>query len=133
MPLSVPTIRNAKPSEKRYKLHDIGGLYLLVVPTGGRLWRFDYRFEGRRKTISMGGFPEIGLADARRRRDEARKQLADGIDPSAQRQAVARSKTGADSFEVVAREWHTKRANLGTGYRHQDHATPGTGYFPLDR
>lgn len=92
MPLSVPTIRNAKPSEKRYKLHDTGGLYLLVVPTGGRLWRFDYRFEGRRKTISMGGFPEIGLADARRRRDEARKQLADGIDPSEPRKAQKSSR-----------------------------------------
>jgi integrase len=110
MSLTDTTIRNAKPSEKPIKLSDEKGLYLLVTPAGGKWWRFDYRFVGRRKTLSMGVYPDVGLKDARERRDAARKLLADGINPGETRKAMKASKAGraANSFEVVAREWFAK-------------------------
>ena len=110
MPLSAIAVRNAKPGEKPYKLHDTHGLYLLVAPSGGRWWRLDYRFDAKRKTLSMGVHPEVGLAEARKRRDEARRLLSNGIDPSAKRKAEAASLAGADSFEAVTREWYAKHA-----------------------
>ncbi len=108
MALTDTTIRNTKPGEKPVKLFDGGGLYLLVQPNGARWWRFDYRHDGKRRTLSMGIYPEAGLKQARARRDEARKLLAAGIDPSAARKAQKIAE--ADSFEAVAREWHAKRA-----------------------
>ncbi len=108
--LSDIETRNAKPQAKPYKLSDERGLYLLVQPSGGKLWRFDYRHEGKRKTLALGGYPDTKLKDARERRDVARKQLADGIDPSENRKAQkqARDDLNANSFEVVAREWFGK-------------------------
>lgn len=105
--LSDIQARNAKPQGKPYKLADERGLYLLINPNGGKLWRFDYRHEGKRKTLALGSYPDVSLAKARERREEARKQLADRIDPGAQRTALKESKTGqiANSFEAVAREW----------------------------
>lgn len=90
-----------------YKLSDEKGLYLFVQPTGGRLWRFDYRFDGKRKTLALGAYPDVSLADARNKRDDARKQIANDIDPCETKKAVKASKTNslANSFEVVAREW----------------------------
>ena len=73
MPLTTTKIRGAKPRDKPYKLADGRGLYLLVTPSGGKWWRWDYRFGGRRKTLSMGVFPDVELEDARNRRDAARK------------------------------------------------------------
>ncbi len=108
MPLTDTTIRNAKSREKPVKLFDGGGLYLLLNPNGARWWRFDYRHGGKRRTLSMGVYPEVGLKDARARRDEARKLLAAGIDPSAARKAQKTAE--ADSFEAVAREWFAKQA-----------------------
>ncbi len=72
--LTVTAINQAKPKDRPYKLADEKGLYLLVQSGGGKLWRFDYRFDGKRKTLALGKFPEITLADARDRRDEARKK-----------------------------------------------------------
>ncbi|MGH8544196.1 MAG: tyrosine-type recombinase/integrase [Gammaproteobacteria bacterium] len=108
MPLTDTAIRNAKPGEKPVKLFDGGGLYLLVNPNGSRWWRFDYRFAGKRRTLSMGVYPAVGLKQARDKRDAARKQLAAGIDPGLARKAERSA--DADSFEPVAREWHAKRA-----------------------
>jgi len=81
-PLSDIQIKNAKPKEKEYKLMDGYGLFLLVTPTNGKLWRFDYRFADKRKTVSFGAYPALSLADARGRRDEAKKLLANGVDPN---------------------------------------------------
>ena len=110
MPLTDTAIRNTKPTEKPTKLTDGGGLYLLLNPNGSRWWRLDYRFRGKRKTISMGIYPEVSLKDARNRRDEARKLLASEVDPGENRKAIKAAKTesSANSFEVVAREWFAK-------------------------
>lgn len=110
MPLTFQQIRNAKPRSKPFKLYDEGGLYLLVARDGSRGWRLKYRFEGKERLISLGVYPEIDLKTARQRRDQARKLLAEGVDPSAARQAekAAKRAAGANSFEAVAREWFAK-------------------------
>ncbi|NJD05586.1 MAG: DUF4102 domain-containing protein [Methylococcaceae bacterium] len=109
MPLTDTAIRNAKPGEKPVKLADEKGLFLLIVPAGGKWWRLKYRFGGKEKLLSLGTYPEVGLKDARDKRDDARKQLAQGIDPGETRKAMkAAQSADADTFEVVAREWHTK-------------------------
>jgi integrase len=108
MPLSDTQIRAARPQEKPYRLYDERGLYLEVAPGGGRWWRLKYRVAGREKRLSLGVYPDVGLKDARERRDAARRELAAGIDPSASRKAKALA--GAESFEAVAREWLAKRA-----------------------
>src|SRR6187455_186999 len=81
MALTDTAVRNAKPAEKPYKLTHGKGLYLLVNSTG-RYWRLDYRFAGKRKTLALGVYPDVTLANARERRDDARKLLANGTDPS---------------------------------------------------
>jgi len=115
MSLTDTKARNAKPKNKQFKIFDTDGLFLLVSPAGGKWWRFKYRFGGKEKLISLGTYPEVSLAQARGRRDEARKQVADGIDPSQARQAMKAAKIQNEStFEVVAREWHTKFAPTWT-------------------
>ena len=104
--LSEAKVRAARSKDKQYKLYDERGLYLLVHPSGGKWWRFDYRFSGRRKTLSMGTYPDVSLKEARIRRDEARIQLAKGIDPGEARKAA--KGVGQDTFEAVAREWLQK-------------------------
>ena len=109
MSLNEMKIRNAKPKEKFYKMTDSEGLYLHVAETGGKLWRFRYRFEGKEKLLALGAYPEISLLDARQRRDEARRQLAHGIDPGAVRKAQKQANIQeTETFEVIAREWHNK-------------------------
>lgn len=110
MPLTDTTIRNAKPGAKPVKLFDERGLFLLVTPAGGKWWRLKYRFEGKEKLLSLGTYPDVSLKDARERRDSARKQLADGIDPSHSRKAqkALHQERAANSFEAVAREWYAK-------------------------
>jgi integrase len=107
--LSVTAINNAKSKDKPYKLADEKGLYLLIQATGSKLWRFDYRFEGTRKTLALGKFPDVSLADARSKRDAARKQLASEppVDPGEHRKSekVAAKINSANNFEHVAREW----------------------------
>lgn len=109
MALSDVSIRNAKPAEKVYKLYDSDGLFLQVTPNGGKWWRLKYRFDGKEKLLSLGIYPEVSLANARERRDSARKLLANDppIDPSENRKNVkAENKlNAANSFELVAREW----------------------------
>ena len=109
MPLNDLKVRTSKPKEKPYKLSDIDGLYLLVMEKGHKWWRFRYRFDGKEKLLSLGTYPEISLADARERRDKARKQIAHGIDPGALRKAQKQAETSeTETFEVITREWHTK-------------------------
>jgi integrase len=110
MALSELAVRNAKPGTKPIRLFDGGGLYLEVSPSGGKLWRMKYRFDGKEKRLALGKYPDVGLKDARVRRDEARKLLANDVDPSENRkvQKAARTERAANSFEVVAREWIAK-------------------------
>ena len=108
MALTDPAIRNAKPGDKSIKLSDEKGLYVLVAPNGSRWWRFDYRFGGKRKTLSLGVYPDVGLKEARARRDESRKMIENGVDPSQARKAQKESASGADTFETIAREWFGK-------------------------
>jgi integrase len=112
MPLTHTAIRNAKPGEKPVKLFDERGLFLLVTPSGGKWWRFKYRFDGKEKQLSLGVYPDVNLKDARERRDAARKLLTNGLDPSENRKAQksARTDRAANSFEVVGREWFAKHS-----------------------
>ena len=112
MPLSDTTIRTAKPADKPQRLFDGGGLYLEVSPAGGKLWRLKYRHGGKEKRLALGAYPDTGLKDARDKRDAARKLLAAGVDPGEQRKAAkaAGEDRAANSFEVIAREWHTKQS-----------------------
>jgi integrase len=113
--LSETKIRAAKPADRAYKLFDGAGLYLLVVPAvrqaGARKWwRLDYRFGGKRKTISLGTYPEVSLLSARRRRDEARRMLAEGRDPAELRKAQKAEGTEG-TFRAVALEWHSRQSS----------------------
>jgi len=112
MALTDTQVRNAKPAGRLVKLSDSLGLRLDVTPNGGKWWRFRYRFASKQKMLSLGTYPEIGLAKARDRRDDARKLLADGIDPGVHRKATRamRAERAANSFEAVAREWYAKMA-----------------------
>lgn len=109
IPLTDMKVQKAKSKDKPYSLFDGGGLYLLVTPSGGKLWRFKYRFNNKEKKIACGSYPEISLQDARRKREDARRLLANGVDPDAVRKAQKIAKTEeTETFEVIAREWHTK-------------------------
>lgn len=110
MALSDTKARNVKPKEKDYKLSDSEGLYLLVASSGGKRWRFKYRFDGKEKLLALGTYPALSLADARKKRDTAREQIAAGIDPGEVKKAqkAAKSEAEGNSFEVIAREWHKK-------------------------
>lgn len=116
MPLTDVAVRTAKPKDKSYKLSDGGGMYLEVSPKGGKWWRLKYRVDGKEKRISLGVYPDVGLKEARQRRDEARKQLAADIDPGEHRKAVqaAKAEKNANTFEVIAREWHAKQQTAWT-------------------
>lgn len=110
MALTDTTIKNTKPRSKPFKLSDEKGLFLQIMPNGSKRWRIKYRFDGKEKLLSCGIYPDTSLAKAREKRDEARKLLADGVDPGEHRKAVKASKTlsAANSFEVIAREWHAR-------------------------
>jgi len=110
-PLTDVAIRKAKPAEKAVKLSDGGGLYLEVSPSGGKLWRQKYRWLGKEKRLSHGAYPDVSLAAAREKRDEARKLLAAGVDPGEHKKATraAAVDRAGNSFEVIAREWLAKR------------------------
>lgn len=113
MPLTDTAVRTAKPlaTGKTAKLSDGGGMYLEVTPAGSRRWRLSYRFDGKQKLLSLGLYPSVTLKEAREAREEAKRLLAQGIDPSVQRQQqkTMRQELAANSFEVIAREWHAKK------------------------
>ncbi|EHQ1177117.1 tyrosine-type recombinase/integrase [Escherichia coli] len=119
MPLNDMQIRRAKPEDKAYTLGDGQGLSLLIEPNGSKSWRFRYRFAGKPKMISLGVYPTITLADARSRRDDARKLVAEGKNPSEVRkeQKIALQTESESAFEKIATEWHQmKSAKWSEGY-----------------
>lgn len=111
MPLTNQAILTAKPKDKLYRLADSNGLCLEVAPTGSKLWRYRYRFNGKAKMLSLGSYPAVPLAAARRKRDDARLLLNEGIDPGASRQATKQAQALESlTFEALAREWHAYRS-----------------------
>ena len=115
MPLTDTAIRNAKAAAKPYKLTDGGGLFLYVAPTGGKLWRLKYRHGGREGLLSFGSYPLVGLADARQKRDEAKRQLAEGKSPAVEkkRAAIAARDAASNTFAALAEELIAKREREG--------------------
>ena len=116
--LTDTAIRKTKPAANPQKLSDGGGMYLLLKPDGGRYWRLDYRHDGKRKTLALGVYPTVTLSDARQRREDARKLLANGTDPGAIRKAAKETKAAvtavaSETFEKVAREWMAWREAKG--------------------
>ena len=140
MSLSDAKVRNAKPRAKAYKIADGEGLFLLIMPSGSKYWRLKYFFAGKEKLLALGVYPEIGLAEARERRAQARKVLAAGNDPGeakkeAKRLVILKS---ANSFEVVAREWFEKRKHEWAStsahtmlFRLENHILPKLGKRPI--
>ena len=119
MPLTDTTIRQAKPKDIPFKIADGQGLYLLVNPSGSRLWRLKYRLHGVEKKLALGTYPQVSLADARSARDAARKQLTQAIDPNvARRRArLEASVRVSNSFASVAEEMIDKKAQEGRSER----------------
>ncbi len=101
-------VRNAKPKAKIYRLFDGGGLYLEISPSGGKYWRYKYRFAGKEKRLAFGRYPNLSLSEARELHTQARKALAKGEDPSAVKREAARQikLKSTNTFEAIAREWH---------------------------
>jgi len=116
MPLSSLAVQNAKPRENFYVLTDGNSLHLLVNPNGSKLWRLRYRFSGKQNMLSLGSFPEISLADARGKRDDARKLLANGIDPSRQKKLdkIAAQSSAKNTFGALAEEQLKNLEESGT-------------------
>lgn len=138
--LTETAIRNAKPGEKPYKLADGGGMYLFIQTNGARYWRLKYRFGGKEKVLALGVYPDVGLKAARERRNEARKKLAEGIDPGADRKAdkQAAGLRASNTFETIGREWYeTKKGAWSTAHadavlsRLDKHLFPGLGAKPI--
>ena len=121
MPLTDTKVKNARPSEKAVKLTEGFGLYLLVHPNGSKYWQLGYRFEGKQKVFSIGVYPAVSLADARQRRDEAKKLLASGIDPSAKKQADNRTtlekRNNTRAFKTVAKNWFATKTTWSEDYQ----------------
>ena len=112
MPLTNTQCQNAKPKEKPYRISDSGGMYLEIMPNGSKYWRLKYRHMGKEKRLALGVFPLVTLAEAREKREVARKLVAAGTDPSAAKKQTKRLAVmnAANTFEAVAREWHGKQA-----------------------
>lgn len=113
MPLSDTAVRNAKPTDKPVKLADEKGLFLLIHPNGSKYWRMKYRFGGKEKMLAFGVYPDVSLKEARERRDDARKLLANEADPGEMKKAqkAAKVERAANSFEIVGREWFASYRN----------------------
>ena len=110
MSLSDTAIKNAKPTPgKAYKLPDEKGMYCHIQPNGGKYFRFDYRFNGKRKTLALGVYPDTSLKQAREKLDTARKQIAEGIDPSETKKAAKIAKS--NKFEQITRDWLASTAH----------------------
>ncbi|MDR2688649.1 MAG: integrase arm-type DNA-binding domain-containing protein [Azoarcus sp.] len=129
-------IMNAKPAAMPVKLTDEKGLYLLVPPSGGKLWRMRYRFEGKEKLLAFGKYPGLSLKEARERRDEDRKLLANGADPEASKTAI--QERAADTFAAVAGQWFEKWKTEVTDStaesqwnRLEEHIMPVSGTLPV--
>ncbi|MBF0106939.1 MAG: DUF4102 domain-containing protein [Deltaproteobacteria bacterium] len=116
MTLTNTQISKAKPTDKPYKLFDEKGLYLKVAPSGGKLWRFKYRFNDKENSISLGAYPDVSLKRAREKRDEARTLLADGINPSQQRkdEKIKQVSKSENIFSNIGKEWLQKQSSKWT-------------------
>ena len=117
LPLSDLQVKNAKPKEKDCKLSDGYGLHLLITPTGGKLWRFQYRFDNKQKILALGSYPSVTLSDARQRREDARKLLANSVDPCALRKTqkecvTVQVENDKNTFEKVAKDWLEKNSPM---------------------
>lgn len=121
--LTELVVKAARAREKPYKLSDERGLYLLVSPTGARLWRFKYRQDGVERLLTFGAYPEVSLKRAREKRDEARAKLLDGIDPR-------RQDATAETFEDIAREWLTRKKDLAESTLKRDRERLENFIFP---
>src|SRR5436309_796422 len=115
MPLSDMAIRKAKTREKAYKLYDELGLYVIVSPSGSRLWRMKFKHRGVEKKLSFGSYPEVSLRDARKLRDDAREVLAEGKDPvlEKQRERIRAEALAENTFTRIANEYCSKRRRDG--------------------
>lgn len=155
-PLTDTQVKNAKPKAADYRLTDGGGLYLLITKNGGKLWRLDYAFEGKRKTLSFGSYPAVplrGYTDeetgveikgARDKREDAKKLLANGVDPGELKKENAEKRKAEEvrlslTFEAVAREWLSKQAPVWADshckdvlYKLGKHVFPEIGSTPID-
>lgn len=138
-PLTDSAIKVAKPKDKPYKLADGQGLYLEVMPSGSKLWRLKYRHSDKEKRLALGAYPTVPLQKARQRREEARQQLAEGIDPGEQKKAVRQARKAEGlTFEALAREWYTYNAPRwaeSTAYKAklylENDLIPGIGSRPV--
>lgn len=111
MKLNARQVDAAKPKDKPYKLADGGGLYLLIKPNGGKYWRLKYRVAGKEKLLALGVYPEVTLADARSKREEAKRGIAGGIDPmeAKREEKIARETQLNNTFKDLALEWHSSK------------------------
>jgi integrase len=114
MPLHETRVRTAQAGAKPLKIADERGLFLLVNPSGSKLWRLKYRIDGKEKLLALGAYPDVSLKRAREARDEARQLIARGIDPSAQRREAKADATGAGTFAAVAEEWIARQTSAWT-------------------
>ena len=130
MKLNDRQIKNAKPAEKPFKLNDGKGLYLYINTSGGKLWRFDFSHNGKRKTLSIGKYPTVSLVEARQAAENARRLLVSGQDPSEAKQQGKRERQAAalNTFESIARRWHTDNLHRWK----ENHAARVLRYFETD-
>ncbi|MGC9197352.1 MAG: Arm DNA-binding domain-containing protein [Acidobacteriaceae bacterium] len=122
MPLADTGIKKAKPRQRPYSMGDGGGLYLWLTTAGGKLWRWSYQYEGKEKLMSLGKYPDVSLGQARERHREARKLLAEGVDPMAQRTAAKTAEKAAveNSFQSITTPW-LEHWQDGKSPRHVDY------------
>lgn len=126
--LTDKKIKASKPAEKIYKVYDSDGLYIEVPPSGKKRWRFKYRFGGKEKRISLGVYPDVSLLDARSKRDDARRQLLDGQDPSTRRRVKQSQQL---TFKTIAMEWIEKKGSVWAPSHHRTVIQRLEGYvFP---
>lgn len=139
--LTVKQIDAAKPAQNSYRLPDAGGLFLFVPPSGKKVWRMRYRFEGKEKTLVIGPYPEISLTEARAKQSEAKMKLLTGVDPAEQKQALKKrvKEEAADSFGDIFREWHAHKSKVWSkGYADEmmsmftDDILPVIGHLKMD-
>ncbi|WP_272576950.1 MULTISPECIES: tyrosine-type recombinase/integrase [unclassified Providencia] len=120
MALTDAKVRAAKPLDKSYKLTDGDGMHLMVHTNGSKYWRLQYRFGGKQKMLALGVYPDISLAEAREKRDAARKLIANGFDPSEKRKEVKEEQQKEfNTFEKVARDWHATNKKWSEGHSHR--------------
>jgi hypothetical protein len=137
MSLNDSKIRNLKPSSRPVKLSDSHGLYLLVNPGGSRIWYLKYRFGGKESRVSLGAYPLVSLSEARQKRDDIRKLLAQNINPAQQRMADKAAASPEKCFKVVALAWHKTNKKWSADYATRilasmkNHIFPAIGHLPV--